>query len=101
MTDLRTTLLVVYTPKLDACRRFYADLGLEFVADRHAGGPEHYAARLADGTVFELYPASTEQETGDVGLGFRISAAMTRHHLEPGQHLLRDPDGRTIRVHAV
>ena len=34
-------LIVVYTDKLEQCREFYAQLGLEFVPEQHGSGPEH------------------------------------------------------------
>ena len=53
----RATLLVLYSPRLEDCRRFYGALGLRFTAEQHGRGPRHHAAVLADGTVFECCPA--------------------------------------------
>lgn len=57
------TLLVLYSPLLEECRRFYQGLGLDFTAERHGQGPEHYAAVLPGGMVFELYPARQGRQT--------------------------------------
>ena len=94
----RLTLLVLYSPELERCRRFYSDLGLPFVIERHGDGPEHYAAVLADGTVIELYPARASRETGIVRLGLAIDGSAATPPLTPGRHTLTDPDGRTIDV---
>jgi catechol 2,3-dioxygenase-like lactoylglutathione lyase family enzyme len=88
-------LLVIYTERLDACRDFYAGLGLTFVHERHGDGPEHFAAVLADGLVMELYPATAGRATGRLRLGFRLPAGQGRR---PGRQLLTDPDGRTVVV---
>ncbi|MEU3400835.1 glyoxalase/bleomycin resistance/dioxygenase family protein [Streptomyces filamentosus] len=80
-------LVVIYTDKLDACRDFYAALGLPLVPEQHGSGPEHYAAVLDDGTVFELYPATGRPATGYLRLGLIAEA---------GRRVLTDPDGRTI-----
>ncbi|MFI5763536.1 MULTISPECIES: VOC family protein [unclassified Streptomyces] len=97
----RLSLLVLYTPQLEDCRRFYADLGLAFTAERHGRGPEHYAAVLPDGMVLELYPATDERLTGSLRLGLAVDAAAVRPPLAPGRHRLVDPDGRTVEVSAV
>ena len=97
-SGIRATLLVLYSPRLEECRRFYADLGLRFVTEQHGQGPRHYAATLADGSVFELYPARPGRETGAVRLGLAIAGTAAAPSLEPGRHLLTDPDGRTVDV---
>ena len=103
MTDpssVRATLLVLYSSRLEECRRFYISLGLRFTAEQHGQGPRHYAAVLADGTVFELYPATPDRESGTLRLGFTITGACAIPPLDPGRHRLTDPDGRTVEVHA-
>jgi catechol 2,3-dioxygenase-like lactoylglutathione lyase family enzyme len=97
---IRTTLLVLYTRRVEECRGFYSDLGLSFAAEQHGQGPQHYAAVLADGAVFEIYPARPDRETGALHLGLIVNAAAATPPLAPGRHLLTDPDGRTVEVHA-
>ncbi|MFD5143503.1 glyoxalase/bleomycin resistance/dioxygenase family protein [Streptomyces sp. NPDC058401] len=97
----RLSLLVLYTPRVEDCRRFYADLGLAFTAERHGRGPEHYAAVLPDGTVLELYPATGECLSGALRLGLAVDGAAVRPPLAPGRHRLVDPDGRTVEITAV
>lgn len=94
----RASLLVVYTERLDACRDFYSDLGLDLVREQHGTGPVHYAVELAAGLVMELYPGASERTTGRLRLGLEVSAS-TR--LPAGKHHLTDPDGRTVAVTAV
>lgn len=103
MTDpspIRLNLLVLYSPQLEQCRGFYTGLGLTFTAEQHGPGPEHYAAVLADGTVFELYPARPGRWTDSLRLGLTIPGNTAIPRLAPGRHILTDPDGRTIEVHA-
>lgn len=97
----RVSLLVLYTARLEECRLFYAALGLDFTAERHGRGPEHYAAVLPDGLVLELYPARDGRLTGALRLGLVVDGAATRPRLGPGRHLFVDPDGRTVEVTAV
>ncbi|MER7129482.1 glyoxalase/bleomycin resistance/dioxygenase family protein [Streptosporangium saharense] len=94
-------LIVIYTPALDACRAFYASLGLDLRDERHGTGPAHYAAVLGDGAVFELYPSSSRRTTGALRLGFTVDPglAVDGTVLTPGRHLFHDPDGRTVEVH--
>ncbi|WP_236656006.1 glyoxalase/bleomycin resistance/dioxygenase family protein [Streptacidiphilus jiangxiensis] len=94
------TLLVLYSPRLEECRSYYQNLGLHFTAERHGRGPEHYAAILPDGMVFELYPAREGQRTGALRLGLAVDGAAASPRLAPGRHLLSDPDGRTVEIHA-
>lgn len=103
MTDpssVRATLLVLYSGRLEECRRFYDALGLGFAAEQTGQGSGHYAAVLADGAVFEFYPARPDRESGAVRLGFTITGATATPPLTPGRHRLTDPDGRTVEVHA-
>ncbi|MDL4821010.1 glyoxalase/bleomycin resistance/dioxygenase family protein [Actinomadura opuntiae] len=92
------TLIVIYTARLEECRAFYAGLGLDLRPERHGSGPDHYAAVLEDGAVFELYPAGTREPTGRLRLGFATTAGACG--LEPGRHVLDDPDGRAVEVTA-
>lgn len=103
MTDsysARLTLLVLYSPQLDECRRFYQNLGLAFAVERHGQGPEHYAAVLGDDAVFELYPARENRQTDVLRLGLAIDGTAAAPPLARGHHLLTDPDGRTVEVQA-
>ncbi|SHK05338.1 HD domain-containing protein [Nocardiopsis flavescens] len=95
----RVTLVVVHTPRLDACRDFYRGLGLRFVRERHGAGPEHHAATLAQGLVLELYPATGSRTTGALRLGFAVPAHLTDPVLETGRYTFTDPDGRAVDVH--
>lgn len=97
----RVTLLVLYTPRLEECRRFYTGLGLAFTAERHGRGPEHYAAVLSDGAVLELYPARPGRRTDDLRLGLAVDASTAEPPLAPGRHQRVDPDGRTVEIDAV
>ena len=99
-TPIRMTLLVLYSPHLEQCHDFYANLGLTFTAEKHGQGPEHYAAVLADGTVFELYPARPGRQTDSLRLGLTVSGDAVAPPLAPGRHVLTDPDGRAVEVHA-
>ncbi|HET9173585.1 MAG TPA: hypothetical protein VFN97_29415 [Actinospica sp.] len=96
----RSTLLVLYTTRLEECREFYSALGLSFSAEQHGQGPRHYAAVLADGAVFELYPTDPDRESGTLRLGFAIAGATATPPLAPGRHRLTDPDGRIVELHA-
>ncbi|WP_433250867.1 hypothetical protein [Actinomadura nitritigenes] len=92
---MRCTLTVIYTDRLEECHAFYAGLGLRLHPERHGSGPAHYAAVLDDGMVFELYPAGAREPTGGLRLGFTTGATPK---LEPGRHVLHDPDGRAVEV---
>jgi catechol-2,3-dioxygenase len=96
---LRVGLVVLYTEHLKELRRFYTDLGLSFEEEQHGGGPVHYAATLPDGTVLELYPATTKRPASSVRLGLHISGQSVTPPLEPGQHVLTDPEGRAVEVY--
>ncbi|MEV4000804.1 hypothetical protein [Actinomadura sp. NPDC049753] len=93
---MHSTLTVIYTSRLEECRAFYAGLGLDLRPERHGTGPDHFAAVLDDGAVFELYPAGAREPTGRVRLGFAAESGTTG--LDPGRHLLHDPDGRAVEM---
>jgi catechol 2,3-dioxygenase-like lactoylglutathione lyase family enzyme len=53
---------------------FYTALGFKFSQEQHGSGPKHYAAELA-GTVFEIYPLTSEWEsTIGLRLGFNVKS---------------------------
>lgn len=93
------TLLVVYTGQPERCRDFYVGLGLETVEERHGSGPVHWSTTLPDGTVLEFYPARPDRTTGRLRLALRLPA--TAAGPGPGEHVLTDPDGRTVVVQVV
>ncbi|MFD6953427.1 MULTISPECIES: glyoxalase/bleomycin resistance/dioxygenase family protein [unclassified Nocardiopsis] len=95
------TLLVLYTDRVEECRAFYTRLGLRFVRERHGEGPEHHAAELPGGMVFEIYPATAARSTGAVRLGFTVDGRRALPPLEPGRHVLTDPDGRKVDLRVV
>ncbi|GIH28206.1 hypothetical protein Aph01nite_65160 [Acrocarpospora phusangensis] len=93
---IHTDLIVIYTDQLEACRIFYSGLGLMFAREQHGQGPEHYAAAVGS-TVLELYPSGDKPPTGRLRLGLTIHTA-DGLPLPPGQHILTDPDGRTVAL---
>ncbi|MGW0595032.1 glyoxalase/bleomycin resistance/dioxygenase family protein [Streptosporangium sp. NPDC002607] len=96
---IQANLIVIYTEQFDDCRDFYAGLGLTFAREQHGAGPEHYAATLSGGVVFEIYPATSRRPaTGSLRLGLTVPGSTTAP-LAPGRHILTDPDGRTIDLH--
>ncbi|GAA2028367.1 hypothetical protein GCM10009839_29300 [Catenulispora yoronensis] len=97
---IHATLLVLYSPRMEECHRFYSDLGLDFTAEQHSRGPRHYAAVLTGGVVFEIYPGGADRRTGALRLGMALNGAAATPPLVPGRHLLTDPDGRTVEIHA-
>ena len=99
-TQARATLLVIYTPALQSCREFYSALGIQFVPEQHGQGPLHYAAVMPDGMVLELYPATARRPVSTLRLGLAVAGAELDPPLPAGHHVLRDPDGRVVEVHA-
>jgi catechol 2,3-dioxygenase-like lactoylglutathione lyase family enzyme len=95
---MRSSMLVVYTTRLEDCREFYTGLGLEFRPEKHGSGPCHFAAVLEDGCVFELYPASAGNTTGKLRMGFDLAGPQSDPPLEPGTHVRHDPDGRVVEL---
>ncbi|MEN3264395.1 MAG: hypothetical protein V7646_1289 [Pseudonocardia sp.] len=95
---MRVGLLVLYSERVEACRDFYASLGLDLLREQHGGGPVHYAAELPDGLVLEIYPGSPGRSTGRLRLGLVVPATA---QLPKGEHKVTDPDGRVVVVNAV
>jgi catechol 2,3-dioxygenase-like lactoylglutathione lyase family enzyme len=89
---------VLYSERVEACRDFYASLGLDLLREQHGGGPVHYAAELPDGLVLEIYPGSPGRSTGRLRLGLVVPATA---QLPKGEHKVTDPDGRVVVVNAV
>lgn len=104
------SLLVLRCYDVDESVAFYQALGLDFKAEKHGSGPEHFACQ-SDGFVFELY---TAQEPNDAQsrLGFRVASLQAAAEAlqsigVPSQLknspwgtrlLTHDPDGRTVEL---
>lgn len=56
MTDRNGGLIVLRTMDVDRLRVFLEAFGLEFQAEKHGDGPEHWSASSGD-NVLDLYPA--------------------------------------------
>ena len=100
------SLLVIRCADLAVSKAFYEALGLEFRAEKHASGPEHFSCQLGS-LVLELYPASQSPPSRE-RLGFRVAdvEAATSAALRAGGRLDRpgvvvDPDGRKIELTAI
>lgn len=73
MSHIILNLVVLRSPDMARAAAFYSRLGLQFSQHRHGSGPEHFAAELSGGGVFELYPlASDGASTAGTRIGFRV-----------------------------
>src|SRR5262249_24705046 len=66
---LAVNLLVLRCKDIEVTRRFYEQLGLAFVEEKHGKGPQHYAWE-SRGFVLELYPTAEGQAPDNVRIGF-------------------------------
>jgi predicted enzyme related to lactoylglutathione lyase len=107
-------LLVLKTHQMEAVRRFYAALGIEFQQEKHEKGPIHFSGQLGD-TILEIFPLPPDR-TSDVTtrLGFvvddlsKVLETLVANGLigrkvpeetESGLLVvLRDPDGRAVEL---
>lgn len=111
---LSVNLLVLRCKDVELTRRFYEQLGLVFVEEKHGTGPTHYAWESA-GFVLELYPITPGQAPDNVRLGFctPLLADVTGNIRQSSDVtvlkqpyatadrlvvLLQDPDGRKVEV---
>ena len=111
---LAVNLLVLRCKDIDITRRFYEQLGLAFVEEKHGTGPQHYAWERG-GFVLELYPAAEGQPSDNVRFGFSTPlladlAGNLRNSSDVNivkqpyatadrlVMLLQDPDGRKVEV---
>ena len=111
---LTVKLLVLRCKDIEATRRFYEQLGLAFVEEKHGAGTQHYAWE-SGGFVLELYPAADGQVPDNVRIGFSIPlladlSGNLRHSpvvnilkqpyatADRLAMLLQDPDGRKVEV---
>jgi predicted enzyme related to lactoylglutathione lyase len=110
----KLSLLVLYATDLSKSKQFYETLGLQFAAERHPGGPEHFACPLGE-SVFELYPRKADAPLVQaVRIGFQVPSvdvAIARLQVAGIQPVrlpensawgrravIRDPDGNTIEI---
>ncbi len=118
MRETFLSLLVLRTPRIDACLEFYKGLGLILVEERHGNGPVHYSSS-SNGIIIEIYPQaysslSENQVERTIRLGFTVeSLATTLESLGTlGAKVLKpptitqwgnlavvlDPDGREVEI---
>jgi lactoylglutathione lyase len=72
MSNVTLNLVVLRSPDIARAAAFYSRLGLRFAQHRHSSGPEHFAAELPGGGVFELYPVTSGASTLGTRVGFRV-----------------------------
>lgn len=73
MNNISLNLVVLRSADLPCSAAFYSKLGLQFKQHRHGTGPEHFAAELPGGGVFELYPLAPDgPSTFGTRIGFRV-----------------------------
>jgi catechol 2,3-dioxygenase-like lactoylglutathione lyase family enzyme len=111
---LAVNLLVLRCKDIEVTRRFYEQLGLAFVEEKHGSGPPHYAWE-SGGFVLELYPAGEGQAPDNVRIGFSTPlladlSGNLRHSSDVNilkqpyatadrlVMLLQDPDGRKVEI---
>ena len=85
---LAANLLVLRCTDVEITWRFYEQLGLAFVEEKHGNGPQHYAWENS-GFVLELYPAAEAFQSG------RRDAALPDAHAMADRlvQAQADPDG--------
>ncbi len=105
-------LLVLRTHRLEELKTFYETLGIEFVKERHAQGPVHYAGAVGS-AVLELYPLAKDAPDPDksVRLGFTVhnlgsianELGSAGIRIGPSERnspvvVIKDPDGRVVEL---
>jgi catechol 2,3-dioxygenase-like lactoylglutathione lyase family enzyme len=111
---MRLNLVVLRVADLDRAEAFYGALGIAFERHRHGKGPEHRAAELPGGCVFELYPAGNAGSSSGTRIGFAVAsvdaafAALLDAGGEPvtppsdslwgRQAVVADPDGHRVEL---
>jgi hypothetical protein len=63
-SSVRTTLLVLYSARLEECRGFYGGLGLDFTAEQHGQGPKHYAVVLFGKSLLAMGRSARRRRAG-------------------------------------
>jgi lactoylglutathione lyase len=74
MSHVTLNLVVLRSADIARAAAFYACLGLQFSQHRHGSGPEHFAAELTGGGVFELYPIGNGASTLGTRVGFCVAS---------------------------
>ena len=71
MPDAVLNLIVLRSADLDLAAKFYGQLGIKFIRERHGTGTEHLSCRLGP-LVLEIYPRTATTMTAGVRLGFLV-----------------------------
>jgi len=95
MTEL--SFLVIYCSDLESNVKFYKELGLDFVIEKHGKGPTHYASTFSNSTVMELYPSTNGMITNTT-IGLVVSRSFFGEN-DKIPKKLKDPDGRLVMIY--
>lgn len=87
MSHIALNLVVLRSPNAARAAAFYSRLGLRFRQHKHGSGPEHFAAELPGGGVFELYPLALD---GASTLGTRIGCQVLELAASPAAGRIRE-----------
>jgi lactoylglutathione lyase len=74
MSNIALNLVVLRSSDIVRAAAFYSCIGLQFSQHCHGSGPEHFAAELSDGGVFELYPIGNGASTLGTRVGFCVAS---------------------------
>ena len=104
---MKISLVVIRCQDIEASKRFYQQLSLTFIKEKHGSGPEHYSCEH-EGVVFELYPNKGEASEDNVRLGFKVAELalkvatlpVTSSYEFDGEiiYVVTDPDGRKVEL---
>jgi len=104
---MKLNLLVLRCENIEASRKFYEQLGLIFVKEKHGKGVEHYSSCL-ESLVFEIYPLAKGESPCNSRLGFSIQSIRSliskidihSQYEFNGKinYVVVDPDGRKVEI---
>jgi hypothetical protein len=116
MKKLQLKLLVLRTPRLNALRKFYRMIGIDFTEEQHGTGPTHLTGPLGD-AILELYPFTDDNAVADTTTRLGITVpnlvesvvaletlgtpivSRPRQTRWGWRAIVRDPDGRVIELY--
>lgn len=104
---MKLNLLVLRCENIETSKKFYEQLGLKFVKEKHGKGVEHYSSCI-ESLVFEIYPIAKGEVPCNSRLGFSIQhieqlIAKIEIHSQyefNGKiiYVVVNPDGRKVEI---
>jgi predicted enzyme related to lactoylglutathione lyase len=87
---MKLNLIVLKSPNVEATKKFYESMGIDFTVEQHGDGLRHYAGIINE-VLMESYPGGAGNEGLTMGFCVNDLGALQRTLISAGGKLIAEP----------